>query len=226
LNTILITGANRGLGLEFTRSYAADGWRVHACCRHPEKAKDLSKAAGDVVVHKLDVIDGLRVASLARELADERIDILINNAGVFHAGNDFGNIDYEDWVEELKVNTIAPARLAERFVAQIAASERKLIVNITSGMGSIANTTSGGSVVYRSSKAGLNMVVKCLSLEFAKHGITVVAISPGWVATDMGGAKAELSPAESIAKMRQVIDRLTPADSGRFFNQDGDERPW
>ena len=226
MNTIIITGANRGLGLEFARSYAADGWRVHACCRYPDKAKELSEIAGEVVVHKLDVTDGLRAASLARELADERIDILINNAGVFHAGNDIGRIDYDEWVEELKINTIAPARLAERFVKQIAASEHKLIVNITSGMGSIANTTSGGSIVYRSSKAGLNMVTKCLSLEFAKHGITVVAISPGWVRTDMGGANGELSPAESIARMRQVIDRLTPADSGRFFNQNGEERPW
>jgi len=226
LNTILITGANRGLGLEFARSYAADGWRVHACCRHPDKAKDLSAIAGDVAVHKLDVTDGLRVASLARELADERIDILINNAGVFHAGNDLGRIDYEDWVEELKVNTIAPARMAERFVKPVAASERKLIVNITSGLGSIANTTSGESIVYRSSKAGLNMVAKCLSLALAERGITVVALSPGWVRTDMGGANARLTPAESIAKMRKVIDRLTPADSGRFFNQDGEERPW
>jgi NAD(P)-dependent dehydrogenase (short-subunit alcohol dehydrogenase family) len=116
--------------------------------------------------------------------------------------------------------------MAERFVAQIAASERKLIVNITSGMGSIANTTSGGSVVYRSSKAGLNMVVKCLSLEFAKHGITVVAISPGWVATDMGGPNGRLSPQESVTKMRRVFDRLTPADSGRFFNQEDEELPW
>ena len=226
LNTILVTGANRGLGLEFARSYAADGWRVHACCRHPEKARELSAIAGDVVIHKLDVTDGLRVASLARELADERIDILINNAGVFHAGNDLGRVDYEDWVEELKVNTIAPARMAERFVKPVAASERKLIVNITSGLGSIANTTSGESIVYRSSKAGLNMVAKCLSLAYAERGITVVALSPGWVRTNMGGANARLTPAESIAKMRKVIDRLTPADSGRFFNQDGEERPW
>jgi NAD(P)-dependent dehydrogenase (short-subunit alcohol dehydrogenase family) len=226
MNTIIVTGANRGLGLEFTRSYAADGWRVHACCRFPEKAKALSKTAGDIVVHKLDVTDGLRVASLARDLADERIDILINNAGVFHAGNDLGRIDYDDWVEELKINTIAPARMAERFVHQVAASERKLIVNISSGMGSISNTTSGDSIVYRSSKAALNMVTKCLSLEYAKHGITVVAISPGWVATDMGGSDAELSPAESIATMRKVFDRLTPAASGRFFYKDGEERPW
>lgn len=226
MNTILITGANRGLGLEFARSYAGDGWRVHACCRHPDKARELSAIAGDVAVHKLDVTDGLRVASLARELAEERIDILINNAGVFHKGNEFGTIDFDDWVAELKVNTIAPARVAERFVKQVAASERKLIVNISSGLGSIANATGGDSIVYRSSKAGLNMVTKCLSQALADRGITVVALSPGWVRTDMGGPNARLTPAESIARMRNVIDRLTPADSGRFFNQDGEERPW
>jgi NAD(P)-dependent dehydrogenase (short-subunit alcohol dehydrogenase family) len=227
LKTILITGANRGLGLEFVRSYAAEGARVHACCRHPEKAKALSEIAGDVVVHKLDVTDGLRVAGLARGLADEPIDILINNSGVFHSGaGDFGKIDFDSWVEELKVNTVAPARMVERFVEQVAASERKLIVNISSGMGSIALTASGDSVIYRSSKAGLNMVVKCLAHALAERGITVVALSPGWVTTDMGGANADLTPADSIAKMRAVIDRLTPADNGRFFNHEGEERPW
>lgn len=226
MNTIFVTGANRGLGLEFARSYAADGWRVHACCRFPERAKDLSAIAGEVAVHKLDVTDGLRVASLARELADERIDILINNAGVLHEANNLGGVDYEDWVEELKVNTIAPARMAERFQKQVAASERKLIVNLSSGMGSIGAATSGDSIVYRSSKAGLNMVTKCLALDYAKHGITVVSISPGWVATDMGGPNGQLTPAESIANMRRVIDRLAPADSGRFFNRHGEELPW
>jgi NAD(P)-dependent dehydrogenase (short-subunit alcohol dehydrogenase family) len=227
LNTILVTGANRGLGLEFVRSYAAEGLRVHACCRHPEKAKELSEVAGDVVVHKLDVTDGLRVAGLARALADEPIDLLINNAGVYHAeAGQFGKIDYDNWVEELKVNTVAPARMAERFVEQVAASERKLIVKISSGMGSIAGTTSGDSIVYRSSKAGLNMVVKCLANVLAERGITVVALSPGWVATDMGGPNEALAPAQSIAKMRAVIDRLTPADNGRFFDHEGEERPW
>ena len=227
MNTILVTGANRGLGLEFVRSYAADGWRVHACCRHPEKAKELSEIPGDVVVHKLDVTDGLRVAGLSRALAEEPIDILINNAGVYHReAGEFGNIDYGAWVEELKVNTVAPARMTERFVEQVAASERKLVVKISSGMGSIAGTTSGDSIVYRSSKAGLNMVVKCLAHALADRGITVVALSPGWVATDMGGPSAALTPAQSIVKMRKVIDGLTPADTGRFFSHEGEEKPW
>ena len=226
MSTILITGANRGLGLEFVRSYAADGWRVHACCRNPDKAKDLAKVSGDVAVHRLDVTDGLRVASLAREMADEPVDILINNAGVLHAGGGLGEIDYADWVEELKVNTVAPARMVDRFVEHVAAGECKLIVNISSSMGSIALTTSGDSIIYRSSKAGLNMVTKCLSNALAERGITVIALSPGWVSTDMGGARADLTPAESVAKMRKVIDRLTPADNGRFYNHEGEERPW
>ena len=230
MSRLLITGANRGLGLEFVRSYAAEGWRVHACCRHPEKAKALAEIAeggGDVVLHKLDVTDGLRVASLARALADEPIDILINNSGVFHKGaGEFGSVDFGDWVEELKVNTIAPARMVERFVEQVAASERKLVVNISSGMGSIAGTKTGDSMIYRSSKAGLNMVAKCLANTLAERGIAVVALSPGWVATDMGGRGAPVSVEESVGGIRRVIADLEPADSGKFLTWRGMEHPW
>lgn len=224
--TLLITGANRGLGLAFVRSYAADGWRVHACCRYPDKAKSLKAVKGEIALHRVDVTDGLRVASLAREMADEPIDLLINNAGVYHPKRGFGETDYTDWLDELKINTLAPLRMAERFVEQVAASERKLIVNISSGLGSIALNEEGGSYVYRSSKAALNMVTKGLSVDLAGRGITVISLSPGWVKTDMGGASANLSPEESIAKMRQIIDKLTPADSGRFYNHLGEERPW
>lgn len=224
--TVLVTGANRGLGLEFCRSYAADGWRVHACCRHPDKAKALKAIAGDLLVHRLDVTDGLRVAGLARELAGEPIDLLLNNAGVFKEGQDFGRIDYDDWIEAFKINTLAPMRMAERLVEHVAASARKLIVNISSGMASIADYDGGGAYAYRSSKAALNMVVKGLAADLAPRGITVVALSPGWVQTDMGGAHAALTPAESIAKMRAIIDNLGPADSGRFLSHEGKERPW
>ena len=224
--TLLITGANRGIGLEFVRSYAGDGWRVHACCRHPEKAKALKAIPGDIELHRLDVTDGLRVASLARELAGEPIDLLINNAGVYHPRRGFGETDYDDWVEELKINTLAPMRMAERFVEHLAASERKLIVNISSGLGSIALNNDGGSYMYRSSKAALNMVVKGLSADLGDRGIIVTAQSPGWVQTDMGGGQADLSPEESIVFMRKTIDNLTLAQSGHFFGHDGTERPW
>ncbi len=224
--TVLMTGANRGLGLEFARSYATDGWRVHACCRHPEKAKALKAVEGDLVVHKLDVTDGLRVAGLARELADDAIDVLLNNAGVYGPRSGFGETDFDDWLDVLKINTIAPLRMAERFVEHVARSERKLIVSISSGMGSIAMNDAGGHYPYRASKAALNMVVKGLSADLAARGIIAVALSPGWVQTDMGGSSAELTPEESVAGMRAVIDGLTPADSGRFLNYQGEDRPW
>jgi len=224
--TVLMTGANRGLGLEFARSYATDGWRVHACCRHPEKAKALKAVEGDLVVHKLDVTDGLRVAGLARELADDAIDVLLNNAGVYGPRSGFGETDFDDWLDVLKINTIAPLRMAERFVEHVARSERKLIVSISSGLGSIAMNDAGGDYPYRASKAALNMVVKGLSADLAARGIIAVALSPGWVQTDMGGSSAELTPEESVAGMRAVIDGLTPADSGRFLNYQGEDRPW
>jgi NAD(P)-dependent dehydrogenase (short-subunit alcohol dehydrogenase family) len=211
--TVLITGANRGIGLEFARSFAADGWRVIACCRHPEKSQELKEIGGEIEVHKLDVTDGLAVASLARELADVAIDILINNAGTYGPETGFGETDYDDWLDVLKVNTLAPMRLAERFVKQVGKSDRKLIVNISSRSGSIADNTSGGSYIYRTSKAALNMVTKGLAVDLKRHGITVVSFHPGWVQTDMGGDGAPVSVKDSVAGMRAAIDKLTPADS-------------
>ncbi|MFQ6017368.1 MAG: SDR family oxidoreductase [Kiloniellaceae bacterium] len=228
--SVLITGANRGIGLEFACSFADDGWTVHACCRQPDKAQDLKQlrdgSVGNVALHRLDVTDGLKVASLARELAEEPIDVLVNNAGIYGPRTGFGETDYDQWVPVLAVNTLAPMRLAERFVEHVARSERKLIVNISSRMGSIAENTGGGAYIYRSSKAALNMVAKGLAVDLAPRGITVVVFHPGWVKTDMGGPRAAIAPAESVAGMRAVIDRITPADSGRFFNFDGREVPW
>ncbi len=224
--TVLITGANRGIGLEFARTFAADGWSVHACCRQPDKAATLKAVAGQVAVHRLDVTNGLQVAGLARELADEPIDLLLNNAGIYGPRTGFAQTDYDEWFPVFQVNTMAPLRMAERFVAQVARSERKLIANISSKMGSIGDNTRGGSYIYRSSKAALNMIVKSLSVDLAKHGIAVVAFHPGWVQTDMGGPEAALPVAESVAGMRAVIGRLGPADNGKYFNYDGDEIPW
>jgi NAD(P)-dependent dehydrogenase (short-subunit alcohol dehydrogenase family) len=224
--TTLITGANRGIGLEFARAFAREGWRVHGCCRHPEKAKALKAIEGEVICHRMDVTDGLQVAGVARGLADEPIDLLLNNAGVLEDRADFGETPFGEWQEVLRVNTIAPLRLAERFVEHVAASDRKLIVNISSKMGSIASNTSGGSYVYRSSKAALNMVSKGLSVDLAPRGIIVVAFHPGWAQTDMGGPGATLPAEESVAAMGSVIANLGPEDSGRFLNYDGRELPW
>ncbi len=228
--TILVTGANRGLGLEFTKQFAAAGWRVHATCRNPGDADALNGVAAGasdaVTVHQLDVADRQQVLALAAALRDTPIDVLLNNAGIYGGRHRaFGNIDYAQWEETLRVNALGPMRMAEAFVEHVAHSERKLIVCLSSRMGSIA-ASSGGSYVYRSSKAALNAVVKSLAIDLKERGISTVAFHPGWVATDMGGAGAPLSPAESVRGMRSLIDRLTPADSGTFLNYDGSEIPW
>lgn len=224
--TVLVTGANRGIGFEFVKSYAADGWRVHACARNIEKAREVRALQGEVVSHKLDVTNGLKVASLARELADEKVDLLINNAGVRGARAEFGETDYDDWTQVLQVNTLAPLRMVERFAGLIGKSERRLVVNISSTMGSIGRTSSGGDYVYRTSKAALNMVTKTLANDLAPRGITVVSFHPGWVRTEMGGPGASISETESVAGMRRKIETLTTADSGRFFNYDGAPIEW
>ncbi len=225
--TALITGANRGLGLEFARVFAADGWHVHACCRYPEKAKKLKKIDGEITRHRMDVTDGLTVANVARELAEEPIDLLLNNAGVYGPrGEGFGDTSFKKWAPVFEANTIAPMRVAERFAKHVARSERKLIVNISSRMGSIGENQSAGGVIYRSSKAALNMVTKSLANALAGRGIIVVSFHPGWVQTDMGGEEASLTVEESVAGMKGVIDGLSPADTGRFLNYDGEEIPW
>lgn len=225
MSTVLITGASRGLGLEFARSFAADGWTVHAACRQPARATALAELAPQVERHRLDVTDALQVAALARRLAGEPIDLLLNNAGVYGPKTAFGESDYESWLGIFNVNTLGPMRMAEAFVEHLAKSERRLIVNVTSRLGSIAEN-SGGRFAYRSSKAALNMVGNSLAIELKPRGITVLMVHPGWVQTDMGGPSASITPEESIAGLRKVFDRATPADSGRFFDWKGEEIPW
>jgi NAD(P)-dependent dehydrogenase (short-subunit alcohol dehydrogenase family) len=226
--TVLITGANRGLGLQFAKQYADDGWRVHAACRNPDAAEALNEAAagGAMTLHRLDVGDGDQVGALAAALAGEAIDVLLNNAGVIGDRSAFGATDYTVWQATLRTNTLAPMRMAEAFADHVAASGRKQMVFVSSRMGSIGDNGEGGSYVYRSSKAALNAVIKSLSIDLAARGVTAVAFHPGWVSTDMGGASAPIGPAESVGGMRRVIERLTPADNGRFLDYDGSEIPW
>lgn len=228
--TVLITGANRGLGLEFVRQYAAEGARVLACARHPGEAKallDLAAASkGKVTVHPLDVASDASVTHLAADIGAEPIDVLINNAGVYGGEHQrLGDVDYETWIRTLNVNTLGPVRVVEALRANLAKGRAKKAVAITSAMGS--NTRhDGAALIYRSSKAALNNAMRGLSIALKADGIVVVPMHPGWVQTDMGGASAPLTPAQSVTEMRRVIADLTPTDSGRYINYDGSEIPW
>lgn len=227
----LITGANRGLGLEFARQYLADGWQVYAACRDPSAAAELHRMA-EASSHKLsilalDVTDPASVKAAAGKLDGQAIDLLLNNAAIGGPrGQTVGNIDYEAWARVLDTNTMGPMRVSEAFVDHVARSERKLIVTLTSGMGSLADNRSGGSFAYRSSKAAVNMVTRSLAIDLARRGITCVVVNPGWVKTDMGGPHAASTPAESVMRLRDLIKTLGPAQSGKFLNHDGREFDW
>jgi len=225
--TVLITGANRGLGLEFARQYAADGWRVIACARHADAAtlQALTASGSQVSAHALDVTDHAAVDRLAAGLSGTGIDVLLNVAGVMGSKR-FGAVDYAEWTGVLAVNVLAPMKMAEAFVEHVASSEQKKIVTLSSRMGSIGDNTSGGYYAYRSAKAAANAVMKSLALDLAGRGIIAVPIHPGWVRTDMGGASAPLTAPDSVAAIRKVIAALTTADSGRFLQYEGKELPW
>jgi NAD(P)-dependent dehydrogenase (short-subunit alcohol dehydrogenase family) len=228
---IFITGANRGIGFEFASQYVADGWRVFATCRDPDAASKLRCLAQDtrgmLNVVAMDVTDAESVRNVATQLKDVTIDVLINSAGIVGApGQKTGNVDYQSWAHVLDVNTMGPLRVLESFSDHIARSERKLVITITSGMGSLADNTSGGSIAYRSSKAAVNMVMRSAAIDLAPRGITCVLVNPGWVRTDMGGPKAPLSPQESVTAMRRLIEAFGPNQSRKFYNHDGREYPW
>jgi NAD(P)-dependent dehydrogenase (short-subunit alcohol dehydrogenase family) len=229
--TVLITGASRGIGFEFARQYAAENWRVFASCRSPARAvalQDLAQTARDMIsVISLDVSDADSVRDAAATLRDVAIDLLINCAGITGAsGQSTGHVDYGSWARVLDVNTMGPMRVLEAFADSVARSERRLVVTITSGMGSLADNTSGGSIAYRSSKAGLNMAMRSAAIDLAPRRITCVLINPGWVKTDMGGPGATLSPQQSVNAMRRLIATLGPDHSGKFFHYDGGEYAW
>jgi len=229
--TMLITGANRGLGLEFARQYAAEGWQVLATCRAPRAARELQRVAaesgGRVRVIEMDVTDASSVRTAADGLKGEAIDLLLNNAGVGGPpGQRIGGLDYAAWAKVLDTNTLGPMRVVEAFLENVARSRLKQVVTITSGMGSLEDNASGGSYAYRSSKAAVNMVVRSLALDLKSRGVTCVVMNPGWVRTDMGGSRGTLSPEESIRSIRSVIAALRPEDSGKFLNYNGKPYPW
>ncbi len=225
---VLVTGANRGLGLEFTKQYAADGWNVLACCRHPQSAMTLQALAttnNNIKVHALDVADFAQIDALALKLKDENIDVLINNAGVYPSSS-FGNTDYNAWADGFKINSMAPLKMAEAFVQHVTRSQLKKIATITSKMGSIDDNTSGESYSYRSSKTAVNMVMKSLSIDLKPYGISVITLHPGWVQTDMGGPNGLINAQTSVTGLRQQIDALNLGNTGRFVAYDGKAINW
>jgi NAD(P)-dependent dehydrogenase (short-subunit alcohol dehydrogenase family) len=207
--TALITGAGRGLGKELARQYETEGWRVIGTTRR-----------------EFDVTDFAQIRRFSAGLKGAPIDLLFCNAGISgKRGTSIGSFDYDSWQEVLRVNVLGAAAVAEAFVDNVAASEGKRIAFMSSRLGSIAET-SGHTLPYASSKAALNMVVKAFSVLLAPRGIVVLALHPGWVRTDMGGAGAPLEPGESVRGLRKVIEGATSADSGRFLSHDGAAIPW
>jgi NAD(P)-dependent dehydrogenase (short-subunit alcohol dehydrogenase family) len=223
--TVLITGANRGLGLEYARQYLQDGWQVIGTARAPEKASEL-KALNGVEILPLDVGNRESVAALAQSLKGRLIDLLISNAGIYGGKRQvLGDMDYDAWAETFVTNTIGPFHLVEALLPNLQAAKNAKIALMTSLMGSIADASSG-SIIYRSSKAALNMVGHLLAADLKRQNITVLLLHPGWVATDMGGQGAPLQPPESITGLRQVIAKATITETGAYLDYQGKQLPW
>ena len=234
--TVLVTGASRGLGLEFVRQYCADGWSVLACCRQPDRAEGLqalTPAPGRLQVHALDVSDFAAIDALAGRLHGTPIDVLINNAGLYgpkpgaehDPRQEFGHMDYAQWQRLFVVNTQAPLKMAEAFIDQVAASEQRRIVAISSGLASIGDA-SGDFYAYRTTKAALNMAMVALSNDVRARRVRVGLLCPGWVRTDMGGPNAPLTPEASVRGLRARIAELDDSRSGQFFSHKGTRKPW
>jgi NAD(P)-dependent dehydrogenase (short-subunit alcohol dehydrogenase family) len=226
MTTVLITGASRGIGLEFARQYAADGARVLATCRDPDHAAALSDLPGDINVHRLDVTDFEGVDALAETLGGEAIDILVNNAGMLSSGQRAGGIDFAIWEQELKVNTMAPIKVATAFLPHLKRGTGRRIAMLSSTLGSIADNTSGAYIPYRSSKAGLNAAGCSLAIDTAQDGMIVLMLHPGWVRTDMGGPHAAITPEASVQGLRRIIAEAGPEQSGQFLAYDGRKLAW
>lgn len=222
--TVLITGANRGIGLELARQYADQGWSVIGTARRPDAADDLN--ALDVRVVQLDVTDQASVDNMADALAGVAIDVLINNAGILPEMGGIDDIDIATYTQVLAVNTIGPVRVTQALMPNLRAGEMKKIMNTSSGLGSITGNQYGGYFGYRESKAALNMFTLTLANELAQDGFTCIVMNPGWVRTDMGGPAAPTSVQRSASGIRSVIGKITTADNGTFWNFEGGKEAW
>ena len=227
-STVLITGANKGIGLEYARQYAQAGWQVYACARELLKATALQALARDypqVTVLTLDVSQPKAIMQLAQQLEAVQLDLLISNAGVY-PDSQVGRVDAEDWLRAFQINTMATYYLLEAFLPHLKRSTQAKVIAMTSKMGSIDDNGSGGEYIYRSSKTALNMLVKSLSIDLRPAGIVLAALHPGWVRTDMGGPNGLIDVQTSVSGLRQVIAQLDLANTGRFIAYDGQSIAW
>jgi len=230
--TVLITGANRGLGLEYTRQFLMRQWQVIACTRKPDSAELCSLSDERLRICCLDVADHSAVDQLAEDLQDVLIDVLVNNAGTSGpkdamesvAYSSFSNMDYQIWRQILEVNLLGAFKVATAFHDNLAKSERGVLVNMSSDLGSVAQNTQGGMYSYRISKAGLNVMTKGFGNDWPD--IISISMAPGWCQTELGGAGAQIDPADSVREQIKTIERLTRAHSGCFLDRFGRPVPW
>jgi NAD(P)-dependent dehydrogenase (short-subunit alcohol dehydrogenase family) len=229
---ILITGANRGIGLEFARQYAESGWRVFATCRHPAEASDLRHIIRDrdnISLHRLDVTRAEDMYAIAWEMRGTPIDVLVNNAGIYlesgYLQPDLGAIRYDDWVRTFEVNTFGAVRLTEKLFPNLKNGGKRLVATMTSHMGSIGDISNPGSYYYRSSKAALNAAMQGLTEALRPHRIGVLLLHPGGVKTRMGPPNG-ISPEQSVNGMRRIIENFDFEETGSFIKYDGTTLPW
>jgi NAD(P)-dependent dehydrogenase (short-subunit alcohol dehydrogenase family) len=222
--TVLITGANRGIGLEMARQYSMAGWRVIGTAREPDSAEALRGNAAQVL--QLDVTDPSSVSRLASDLGESPIDVLINNAGIQPLMWKLHEVDFDVFERALAVNTTGPVRVTQALLPNLRLGELRKVINITTNLSSIAENTDGGFYGYRESKAALNMFTKSLAAELGPEGFTCIVLHPGWVKTDLGGPQAPLQVEESVRGMLRVIEGLSPSDNGTFWTFDAKKMAW
>jgi NAD(P)-dependent dehydrogenase (short-subunit alcohol dehydrogenase family) len=234
--TVFVTGANRGLGFEHVKQYAEKNWEVIACSRNPEQSNELSllrdQYPDNLIIEKLDVTNFDEITVLSEKYKDKPIDILINNAGTLGPKGvpeamgyqNIGHMDYEIWRDILEVNLLAPFKVATAFHDQVAMSSKKLLIMMSSDLGSVEQNNFGGLYSYRASKAGLNILSKGMSIDW--KDITVIALAPGWCKTFLGGVEADVEPDVSVTEQQKMFESIEPSDSGKFLDRFGKEVPW
>ena len=234
--TVFVTGANRGLGFEHVKQYAEKDWEVIACSRNPEQSNELSllrdQYPDNLIIEKLDVTNFDEITALSEKYKDKPIDILINNAGTLGPKGvpeamgyqNIGHMDYEIWRDILEVNLLAPFKVATAFHDQVVMSSKKLLIMMSSDLGSVEQNNFGGLYSYRASKAGLNILSKGMSIDW--KDITVIALAPGWCKTFLGGVEADVEPDVSVTEQQKMFESIEPSDSGKFLDRFGKEVPW